>query len=102
MAGEEFDDGFGMRGEIAEIFVQHQDEADAVLGIETEDAIHGIEGDGFGLRREGRRLTEGATEAAAARGKENADGDAPATGKAEFGNERRVLNFLERSAELPR
>jgi len=100
MASKEFGDRIGVGGQVAEIFVKHQDEANAVLRVPMEHAIHGFERDGFGLRGEGGGLAEGATEAATARREENADGNAPAAGELEFGDQRRVLNFVEAKAEM--
>ena len=95
MTGEECDDDFGVGGKIAEILVEHKDEAHAVLRVEAEDAIEGIEGDGLRMRREGGGLAESTAETAAARRKENANRNGPAAGETEFGDEGRMLNFVE-------
>jgi hypothetical protein len=61
ITGEEFDDGFGV-GKISEVFVEHEDEANAVLRVEAEDAIERIEGDGLGWKlqpREEKRTPTG-------------------------------------------
>jgi hypothetical protein len=42
MTGKEFDDLFRVRGEIAEIFVQHQDEVNAMLSVETENPVNRV------------------------------------------------------------
>ena len=99
IAGEAFDDGFGVGGKIAEVLVEHKDEAHAVLRVEAEDAIERIEGDGLRMRGEGGGLAKSAAETAAARRKENANRNGPAAGETEFGDEWRMLDFVEGQAE---
>lgn len=95
VTGEEFDDRFGMRREIAEVFVKHENEVDSMLCVKAENAIERIEGNGFGMGGKGGGLTEGAPEAATARGKQHADWNGPAAGETKLGDERRMLDFVE-------
>jgi hypothetical protein len=67
--------------------------------VKPQDAIERIDGNGLGMGREGRGLAEGAPEAAAAGRKKHADRNGPAAGKAKFGNERGVLDLVERRVD---
>ena len=102
VTGEEFDHRFCVRGEIAEIFVEHENETNSVLRVEAKDAIERVKGNGFGMRGKGGGLTKSAAEAASARGKENADRNRPPAGETEFGDERGMLDFVKGRAKVLR
>src|SRR5262245_56394926 len=91
-----------MGRQIAEVFVQHQHKAHAVLRVEAQQAIDGFQGDRLRLRSESSRLAERAAKAAATRRKQNADRNPPASREAKLRNQRWMLNFFDRAAELPR
>jgi len=50
VTGEEFDHRFCVRGEIAEIFVEHENETNSVLRVEAKNAIERVKGNRFGMR----------------------------------------------------
>jgi len=71
---------------------------DTVLNVKTKNTVDGFEADVFGMRGKGRGLAEGATETAAARGEQYADGKRPTTGETEFSDKRRMLDIIDRGA----
>src|SRR5262249_11687488 len=102
VACEQFDDRVGVGGQVSKVFVEDQDETDAQLNVELQNAIKRIEGDGLRLRRENRSLAKGAAKAATAGGKQNAHGKGPAPGQPKACDERRMLNVMEGNAESSR
>ena len=95
MARQQLDDGAGMRGKVAKILAEHQDEMNAVLDVETQHSIQRGQRDFFRFRRERRGLAEGAAKIASARGEQNTQRERPPSGKAEASDQRWMLNVIE-------